>query len=374
MTFEKDLDEFKEIAQLENPYLKHKLLSNPFPNVGDEPTEVLSNQKIVKDIFFKKIKEFGEDTANLTIRGVNGAGKTNILYYFDAFLKEAKRRKILPKNLYSVYVVSQEDDYTYLHSEIVEKLIDISIGELFEALNKEAFLKPLNDEEKHLSNILRDVQNVDLFSLFSEDRMYYFKKWLKGHKLSIAERRVLPAIKDDISNSTLAIKYLSSYINILIKTGLCNGVVILIDELEHLFTTLSKAKQSIYASDVRHLADTLSKNSLLVFAITPGNKNLGDYPALVRRMGEDAELQSIENINNAKEYVEDYLGFARKKYILKYGEALNEEQMCDITPLSIEKISQIFDELSESDSEVVIPGRFLPRIRAVMTEVVETKE
>jgi hypothetical protein len=372
MTLENDLDQFRESSQLENPYLKHNLLSNPFPNVGEPPTEVLSNQKIVKDTFFKKIKEFGEDTANLTIRGVNGAGKTNILYYFDAFLKEAKKRKILPKILYSIYVVAQEDDYTHLHSEIIEKLIDATIGELIEALNKKGLLESLNDEEKHLGYILKNIQNMDLFSLFSEDRLYYFKKWLKGHKLSIVERRVLPAIKDDIANSTLAIKYLSAYINILVKAELCDGIVILIDELEHLFTNISKAKQSAYASDVRHLADTLFKNSLLVFAITPGNKNLGDYPALVRRMGEEVELQSIENSDEAKEYVEGYLGFGRKKYSLKSEEPLSKEQMCDITPLSIEIINQIFDEMSSN--EIVIPGHFLPRIRAAMAEAVEPKE
>jgi hypothetical protein len=374
MTFEKDLDKFKESTNSENPYLKYNLLNNPFPGVGEEPTEVLSNQEVVKELFFNKIRGFGENTGNLTIRGVNGAGKTNILYYFDAFLKEAKKRKILPQILYSIYVVAQEEDYSYLHSEIVEKLVNATIGELLEALDKKKLLESLKDEEKHLGYILNNIQNVGLFSLFSEDKLYYFKKWLKGQKLSIHERKVLPAIKDDITNSTLAIKYLSAYINILIKAELCTGIVILIDELEHLFTTLSKAKQSTYASDVRHLADTLSKNSLLVFAITPGNKNLEDYPALVRRMGEDVELQAIEDSNKATEYVADYLSFGREKYALKSGEKLGKEQMYDITPLSVEIINQIFEELSSEAAEVVIPGRFLPRIRAAMIEVVETKE
>lgn len=54
MTFEKDLDKFKESTKLENPYLKYKLLSNPFPSVGEEPTEVLSNQEIVKELFLTK--------------------------------------------------------------------------------------------------------------------------------------------------------------------------------------------------------------------------------------------------------------------------------------------------------------------------------
>jgi hypothetical protein len=374
MTIEKDLLKLRQEKQ--NPYEQYFLLKNPFPGKGELNEKVVSNQEETKNAFIDKLGKFSEENENLIIQGINGAGKTSILKYFEFYVDEARKRQYLDGKIFSIYVVASEDDYASLHTDIVSELLGKTLFDVAKAFNNRSSQNtngenPFENDDNVSQNLLTLASNTNLFSDWSAAHADAFKSWLTGNKLNPGEKKFLGGAKD-IPNTSMAIRYLKDYIEIAKDLNICDGVVILIDEFEYLFTTLTKAKQSSYVSDIRHLLDVLSSKSIVVFATTPEDGDLDKYPALKRRMGSSVNLKPIGDSGEAVSYAKDYLRYGKELFFAEKEDVQsNENELTDLTPLTEENITEVFNELSDGGNNEVVPGTFLPRMKEKVKEIAE---
>ena len=371
MTIEKDLLRIQKDKP--NPYEDFHLLSNPFPGAKEINLEVLSNQENVKEAFIDNLLKFGNGADNITILGLNGAGKTSILKYFDFYVDEVRKRQYLDAIVQPVYVIAGEEDYSYLHAEIVKVVLQRTLFDVVKSYIpvSEPQTEDFNvGDNEVLNSIQRITSSQNLFSTWSIERAEAFINWLKGNKLNPAEKKHLGNLKD-IPNSSISIKYLNDYLEIANRLNVVNGLVIFIDEFEHLFTYLSKAKQSRYMSDIRHLLDVLGNKVIVVFAMTPGNKDIEKYPAVNRRMGNQFQLEPISSADKAIEYVSDYMKYGKAKFIEEKNADMNIDEIELLSPLNEQIIADIFSELSDEGNDIVVPGMFLPRMKEEMKNIVE---
>ena len=373
MTIEKDL--LKLTQEKQNPYEQYFLLKNPFPGKREVNAKVVSNQEVAKDAFIEKLKVFGQGIEDLTIQGINGAGKTSILKYFEYYVDEARKRNYLEKKIFSIYAAITEEDYSSLHSNIVSELLgktlfDVSNAFTIKNSQNDANKNPYKDDNTVLKNILTLASSSNLFSKWSVNHADAFKSWLIGNKLNPAERKLLGNTKD-IPNVSIAIRYLKDYIDIAKNLGICDGIVILLDEFEYIFTDLTKAKQSRFVSDIRHLLDVMSSELILVVATTPENQDLEKYPALKRRLGNPVNLSPILNFDEAVIYAKDYLKYGKEQYFLEKEDPINENEVTNLNPLSEDIIREVFIHLSNEGNQEVVPGTFLPTMKEKVKEIVE---
>ena len=94
------------------------------------------------------------------------------------------------------------------------------------------------------------------------------------------------------------------------------------NEFEEIFEGLPRSRQSRYAQDLRHLFDTLTESVFFVVATVPNPKDLAQYPAIERRLGEGLAIQAIDSPELAINYVSDYLNNGRDKF-KEYGNQPN---------------------------------------------------
>lgn len=376
MTIQRDLAQFAVRSSEPNPYEKHFLLKNPFPGRGETRADVCTDQEEIKEIYINDVRTFGSKTNRIRINGTNGAGKTNILRYFELLTDQARAGGYIEK-LYPVYVFAPGDSYFDVHEQVVDKLSASFLGELLEKFQSEPDLfktrKPTNDLLKGIEAIA-NTNTMPLIPL-QEQRQDAFIRWLKGRKLTVADKREL-AISGwsptDIASSSLAIRYLEILLNLLRDLNLCDGIILLFDEFEEIFEGLSRSRQTRYAQDLRHLMDSLEELVYFVVATTPEPSDLSKYPAVERRLDDRlVELKAIDDLDLAISYVQDYLNSERDKYeaALNEGVVQSEQdrpEQGDLSPLSREMIEEEYNALTEEfkrQNRSVLPIDFLPRIR-----------
>ena len=138
MTLINDINSlFGDDPQKPNPYEKYFLLENPFPGRGETPgrggtsSDVCTDQDELKKEFVYSLQNFSSDAKRLRINGGSGAGKTNILRYFEKLTNEARRKKRI-KNLYPIYVSAPGEIYYDIHGQIIDRLSELFLGDLFE--------------------------------------------------------------------------------------------------------------------------------------------------------------------------------------------------------------------------------------------------
>ena len=387
MTLKADLSLFKTESGELNSYEKYFLLENPFPGYSGEPeSDVCTNQDHIKQTFVYTLRNFSSDAKRLRINGENGAGKTNILKYFERLTDEARRSKFI-KNLYPVYVWAPEESYFNIHGQIIDKLAESFSGDLLNTLQSnsnqiDTLLSKVKPAGELLTVIKTITQPTQTAFLRREERQEdAFIRWLKGQKLSAADKKSLtyagiPPV--DITSPSLAIRFLHGLLAVLKELDLCDGIVLLFDEFEEIFEGLPRSRQSRYAQDLRHLFDTLKESVFFVVATTPQPTDLGQYPAIERRLGEPVKLQTINNFEIAINYVSDYLNNGRDKYetYLKTHEKQPEkERPQQLEPLTLEIVEKKYTSLKKEVEEArlnVLPGYFLPRMREQIKRIVES--
>lgn len=412
MTLTKDLSRFEVAHQELNPYEKHFLLENPFPGYGDPKFDVCTDQNDLKDKFVYILKNFSTDAKRLRINGESGAGKTNILRYFESLTDEARRNRLI-KNLYPIYVFAPGESYYDIHGQIIDKLSKLFLGDLFEQLKSDLKkIDTLSEDIRPASELLAVIKALvepnSLFTIYSERHKDALIRWLKGQKLSAADKKLLTRTGEkaisDITSLSLAIRFLKGLLAVLKELGLCDGIVLLFDEFEEIFEGLPRSRQSRYAQDLRHFFDTLKESVFFVIATVPEPKDLGQYPAIERRLGNAAELQPINSLELAVEYVLNYLDDGRDKYerYLKKREASQNPAMIrsawkkrrdeyehhpkereehenqpqqdrpqHLEPLKQQIIEEEYGLLVEKAELNVLPGYFLPRMRERIKQIVE---
>ena len=386
MTLKEDLALFKDKPQEPNPYEKYFLLENPFPGYGETVFDVCTNQEIIKEDFRDVLQSFSLEAKRLRINGENGAGKTNILRYFEQLTDEARRSKRI-KNLHPIYVYAPGESYFDIHEQIVDKLVESFLGDLLNTLQSNpdqinALLSKVKPASELLT-VIRTITQPSTMPLFPQEERQKdtFIRWLKGQKLSAVDKKLLAhngISPTDITSSSLAMRFLYGLLVVLKELDLCDGIVLLFDEFEEIFEGLTRSRQSRYAQDLRHLFDTLKESVFFLIATVPEPGDLAQYPAIERRLGKTVELQPINSLELAIEYVLDYLNSGRDKYGADSEtpeEQLEEERPQQLEPLTPEIVKEEYLSLKKEVEEAkldVLPGYFLPKMRERIKQKVES--
>ena len=386
MTLTKDLALFKAKPEELNPYEIHFLLGNPFPGSGETGFDVCTDQNTIKREFVYQLQNFSTDTKRLRIDGKNGAGKTNILQYFERLTDEARWSGLI-KKIYPIYVNSPEESYFNIHGQIVDKLAGFFLSDLIGVLQSDPKqIKDLSSKVKPAGELLVAIEAITQSTFASlpdqeEREKDAFVRWMKGQKLTAADKGLLTyqgSSPIDITNASLAMRFLYGLFIVLKELDLCDGIVLLFDEFEEIFEGLTRARQSQYAQDLRHLFDILKESVFFVTATVPEPNDLAQYPAIERRLGEPFALQPIDNLELAISYVLDYLNSARNKYETYLKEKERESER--VRPKGLEPLTEddvkneyfsLKEELEKTEFDV-LPGRFLPQIRERMRQIVES--
>ena len=243
MTLKKDLFLFEVEPEELNPYERHFLLENPFPGHGETGFDVCTDQDDIKKKFVSPLRNFSLDAKRLRIDGKNGAGKTNILQYFERLTDEARRSGLI-KNLYPIYVYAPGEGYFDIHGQIVDKLAGFFLNDLVRTLKSAPDqIDTLSSKIKSSSELLTVIKAIIQptlleFSLQEERQKDTFIRWLKGQKLSAADKKPLTHAGTspvDITSASLAMRFLDGLLVVLKELGLCDGIVLLFDEFEEIF-------------------------------------------------------------------------------------------------------------------------------------------
>ena len=386
MTLKKDLSLFKVEPEEPNPYEQYFLLENPFPGYGETNFNVCSDQDAIKKEFVQILGNFSSEAKRLRINGKNGAGKTNILRYFERLTNEARRSKLI-ENFYPIYVYAPGESYFDIHGQIVDKLEETFLGDLLNRLRSNpnqidkllSKVKPANE----LLMVIRAITQPTAMSFFPQEERQKdtFIRWLKGQKLPAVDKKLLAydgSLPVDITSSSLAMRFLYGLLIVLKELDLCDGIVLLFDEFEEIFQGLTRSNQSRYAQDLRHLLDTLKESVFFVIATVPEPRDLAQYPAIERRVDNTVELQPIDSLELARKYVLDYLNNERDKYKADSDmpeERLEEDRPQELEPLTPEIIEEEYLSLKKEVEEAeldVLPGYFLPKIRERIKQIVES--
>ena len=378
MTLMKDLSLFGAEPQELNPYEKYFLLKNPFPGHGETSSDaVCTDQDELKKEFVYRLKNFSTDAKRLRINGESGAGKTNILRYFERLIDEARREKRI-KNLYPIYVSNPGELYYDIHGQIIDRLSELFLGDLFELLKSnpekiDALSKNIRSASEFLE-VIKTLVKPNLFIIYGERHKDALIRWLKGQKLPAADKKLLTGEKpiSDITSPSLAIRFLNGLLAVLKELGLCDGIILLFDEFEEIFEGLTRSRQSRYAQSLRHLFDTLKESVFFVTATIPNPRDLASYPAIERRLGEALAIQAIDSPKLAINYVSDYLNNGRDKF----KERGNQPNLSpdDLMPLTKEDVEEEYSLLKKEVEEAelyVLPGYFLPRMKERIKRIVE---
>ena len=387
MTLTKDLSLFEVEPQELNPYEKHFLLENPFPGHGETRFDVCTDQGDLKNKFVHSLKNFSADAKRLRVNGRNGAGKTNILRYFEKLTDEARRSRLI-KNLYPIYVSAPGESYYDIHGQIIDKLSELFLGDLFETLKSnpkeiDALSKKISSASELLA-VIKVLVMPNLFTIYGERHKDALIRWLKGQKLSVADKRLLTdrdreRQPSDITSASLAMRYLNGLLAVLKELDLCDGIILLFDEFEEIFEGLPRSRQSRYVQDLRHLFDALTESVFFIIATVPEPKDLGQYPAIERRLGEVMAIQAINSPELAINYVSDYLNNGRDKYETHLKEQENQLGLSrpdELIPLTEEDVKEEYSSLKKEVEEAeldVLPGYFLPRMRERIKRIVEER-
>lgn len=384
MTLINDLNSlFGDESKKPNPYEKYFLLENPFPGHGGTPghgetsSDVCTDQGNLKKEFVSRLQNFSADAKRLRINGESGAGKTNILRYFERLIDEARREKRI-KNLYPIYVSDPGEIYYDIHGQIIDRLSELFLGDLFELLKSnpekiDALSKNIRSASEFLE-VIKTLVKPNLVIIYGERHKDALIRWLKGQKLPAADKKLLTGEKpiSDITSPSLAIRFLNGLLAVLKELGLCDGIILLFDEFEEIFEGLTRSRQSRYAQSLRHLFDTLKESVFFVTATIPNPRDLAQYPAIERRLGEALAIQAIDSPKLAINYVSDYLNNGRDKF----KERGNQPNLSpdDLMPLTKEDVEEEYSLLKKEVEEAelyVLPGYFLPRMKERIKQIVE---
>jgi hypothetical protein len=383
-TFEKDLHLFRkdlEHTGARNVWHGYGLLTNPFP--CREPTpDVCVNQEAVKDEFRRKLIACYNDKRgdSLHIVGDTGAGKTNILKYYEALVNRLRMDGNTP-GLFPIYIFQPGDTFLEVHSQVADSMAQWFFADLFERVKADS--RGFRDAAQELSvtpSLVTAVEHVAGSGLLVDvdfpQRLGIFQRWLCGGKqLSAAERKMI-GVPFDLDSSSVAVKVLSDLARLLGRFGLCQQFIVLFDEFEEIVSErLSRSARTRYAQDVRHFLDSFAREALVVIASTPLGDVLSNVlPALQRRLGEPYPLQPIADAEEALEYARAYIAHGRREFEESHPEIREQVKRkgClddPYSPLTEQLIRETFGKLKENSPQV-LPGVFLPQLHAEMNRQV----
>ena len=384
-----------------NPYEDFFLLSNPFPTLGGQFYGICVDQESVKGEFTRVLRDFYLDSQLhvMTMLGNTGAGKTNMLRFFERTLRswrEPSSEKKAITDLFTVFVEQPQGSYLEIHRQIISQLGALFFSEFFSEVQRSkinlsklpAELPGTNPELIQALVHIAQKQFGQLTYTVSQDSFLHEPQsyrilgdWLQGVKLPAAEKRQLGNVSTEVGkSSTVAIKFLSDLVKIFLHVELFKGVIIFIDEFEEVFSGLSATGEAQYAQDLRNLFDSHPKGVVFVVATTPIAERLQKIsPALQRRLEEGVLIDPISDEVTALEYAQAYMKWGRDKFEKKMKRNVRLPKDCldrdkPYYPLSESKVKKVYNVLKDRYSnENVIPGDLLPELNLSLYQRVYEK-
>ncbi len=379
----------------ENPYENFFLLSNPFPIIG-EFCGICVDQEKVKEKFKQELREFNHNaqTRIMTMIGSTGAGKTNLLRYLEQIFKnwqEPNTKNKAITDLFTVYVDQPQGNYLEIHRQIISQFGAMFFTNFFSVVrqnqinlsklpaelpgtNPELIRALIHIAQRDFGQLsLLDVSDQTFF--LQEPQSYHIlNNWLQGVKLTAAEKRLLGNVSAEVGkSSTVAIKFLSDLVKIFLHVGIFKGVIILIDELEEVFSGLTPSSQAQYAQDLRNLFDSHPSGIVFVVATAPIAERLQQIsPALQRRLGEGVQIAPIFDEDIALEYARAYIHWGRSEFKEKVKRKVCfPDNWSDVDkpyyPLTKAEVKEIYNKLRDTyGPDNVIPGGLLPELNLLL--------
>lgn len=378
----------------ENPYEDFFLLSNPFPIIG-EFCGICVDQKEVKEKFKQELREFNRNvqTRIMTMIGSTGAGKTNLLRFLEQTLKSWREPN--PENkaitdLFTVYVDRPQGNYLEIHRQIISQFGAMFFAKFFSIVRQRKINLPKLPAELPGTNpeLIRALVHIaqrdsGQLTLLTPDQTFsphepqsyrILDSWLQGIKLTAEEKKLLGNVSAEVGkSSTVAIKFLSDLVKIFLHVGIFKGVIILIDELEEVFSGLTPSSQAQYAQDLRNLFDSHPSGIVFVVATAPIAERLQQIsPALQRRLGKGVQIAPISDEDVALEYARAYIHWGRNEYQKKANREVRfpdnwPDSDKPYYPLTKVKVKEVYNKLRDTyGPENVIPGGLLPELNLLL--------
>jgi Cdc6-like AAA superfamily ATPase len=375
---------FEEVSekQPKSPYEDFFLPSNPFPAVGQFIPGICVDQDEIKQEFARTLREFyvDERARRMTIVGSTGAGKTNLLRFFQQQLEKWRepqpgRRPIT--DLFTLFIHQPQGSYFEIHRQFISQLGALFYTKFFEAVQSgKVDLATLPAELPGLSPEL--VRVLAQVASRRQLQLSYFgpnlqsvrilDDWLQGVKLSATDKKYLGSISVEVGkSSTMAVKFLGDLLKIFRHAGLFKGIVVFFDEFEEVLSGLSRVNQAQYAQDLRNLFDTVTEGVVFVIGTAPISDSLNQIsPALNRRLGEGISIEPIRDEETALTYAQAYIQLGRTNFKKHMQREVVLPENCPeedrpYYPLMYATVVEVYRGLQEKQVDIV-PGDLLPEL------------
>ena len=346
----------EDITTRANPFEKYGFRRNPFPGHEEEFFEFIYGQDEAKQVFLERFKQFHRDrnVNTLLIVADHRVGKTNFLRYYHYRLEKMMQSKQISRTeapFLPIYTRAYEYDFFFIYQQIIEKLPEDILIDLFDSLTNNPLSPDFPDTD--LSRALRKTGKDYADPEFDqEERISLFCRWLRGgyRSLNKLQREDL-GVRENITNSPVGSRFLRDLLEIMRERKILNGLVLFFDEFERLVGAgLSRAQKDRYLNDIRNFISDFQRGAFFTFAITPaGLAELQKiYPAIPPRLGTKLRLRNLESEKEALEFTQIYIDYFR------------QEKKKDI--LTRDQISNVFLREKERDQKVR-QGNFLARLR-----------
>ena len=237
--FESDLAQIRQSVKSSDPisvWHKYYLLGNPFPEARGVIQKVCVNQTAVKNAFSDKLGEHynGQTGGTLFINGDTGAGKTNILKYFEALVDSARTAGYTP-DLYPIYICQPGDTFFEVHQQVLNQVEQHLFLNFFErvrevpeefeqAVEKLAINQPLASAIRYVAQQSLLDMDFDKREVLPK-RIENFQRWLSGGKQLSAAAKKEMQVPYDLDSSSVAVKTLSDLVVLIKHLGCTNSLL-----------------------------------------------------------------------------------------------------------------------------------------------------
>lgn len=315
-------------ARAQKAWHAYGLVGNPFPARAHPIWDVLHNQKLVVERFYRDLADFCREgnTTTMFFTGGNRVGKTHFCQYHRRVLPQEvrKRDQILPVIMLS----AQSCDFTELYRELIDQLDDgirrqTGAG-LFEdqELLEEQDLSVLPPGDFHLA-VTRLVQARD--DRARQAIRLALRRWLRAERILPGLRRTLgvASVIESLAHQLNALEALMKlYCRVMPdqQTPGRPGIVVFLDEFE-LIWTHRRDRRDRFLQAIRAFLDACPKGVFLCVAMTTGLGHEvedleGAYPALFARLKGARQIPALVEIvgpSEAEEYANAFLEFATEQ-------------------------------------------------------------
>lgn len=349
----------EDITTQANPFEKYGFQRNPFPGHEEEFFEFIYGQDEAKKVFIERFNQFHRDrnVNTLLIVADHRVGKTNFLRYYHYRLEKMLQSKRISRTeapFLPIYTRAYEYDFFFIYQQIIEKLPEDILIDLFDSFTKDPLPQDFPDTD--LSRALRKTGKDYADPEFDqEERISLFCRWLRGgyRSLNKLQREDL-GVRENITNSPVGSRFLRDLLEIMRERKILNGLVFFFDEFERLVGAgLSRAQKDRYLNDIRNFISDFQRGAFFTFGITPAG--LAEfqkiYPAIPPRLGTQLQLRNLESEKEAFEFTKSYIDYFLKQRGKKKKDILTRDQ-----------ISNVFLREKERDQKVR-QGNFLARLR-----------